>query len=162
MGNGEAQGLGLSSRVLRLASAFSSSRLKTSFRRGRANRARPATWKSTLLMSRQVPASGEGRDGVGGLVQQGRDPRPRVAVPATGDSARYLSEDERIFIADRLLARASLRSIARELGRSPSTISRELARNRPDSRGYHPFRAQKLAQKRRPRPRLSKLARSTN
>jgi transposase len=99
-----------------------------------------------------------GRNGVEGLIQQGLDPRPRVAVPAAGGSLRYLSEDERISIADRLLARASLRSIARELGRSASTISRELARNRPDSRRYHPFRAQKMAQKRRPRPRLSKLA----
>lgn len=99
-----------------------------------------------------------GRNGVEGLVQQGLDPRPRKAVPAAAASGRYLSEDERIFIADRLLARVSLRSIARELGRSASTISRELARNQPDSRRYHPFRAQKLAQKRRPRPRLSKLA----
>jgi hypothetical protein len=80
------------------------------------------------------------------------------AVPAAAVSSRYLSEDERIFIADRLLVRASLQSIARDLGRSPSTISRELARNRPDSRRYHPFRAQKMAQKRRPRPRLAKLA----
>lgn len=75
-----------------------------------------------------------------------------------GGSSRYLSEDERIFIADRLLVRASLQSIARDLGRSPSTISRDLARNRPDSRRYHPFRAQKMAQKRRPRPRMAKLA----
>jgi IS30 family transposase len=57
-----------------------------------------------------------------------------------------------------LLVRASLRSIARDLGRSPATISREVTRNRPDSRRYHPFRAQKMAQKRRPRPRPAKLA----
>ncbi len=94
-----------------------------------------------------------GRNGVEGL-----DPRPRKAVPAAAVSSRYLSEDERIFIADRLLVRASLQSIARDLGRSPSTISRELARNRPDKRRYHPFRAQKMAQKRRPRPKLAKLA----
>lgn len=99
-----------------------------------------------------------GRNGVEGLIQQGLDPRPRMAAPVAGASARYLSEDERIFIADRLLARSSLRSIARDLGRSPSTISRELARNRPDARRYHPFRAQVMAQRRRPRPRLSKLA----
>jgi IS30 family transposase len=99
-----------------------------------------------------------GRNGVEGLVQQGLDPRPRKAVPAAAVSSRYLSEDERIYIADRLLVRASLRSIARDLGRSPATISREVARNRPDSRRYHPFRAQKMAQKRRPRPRLAKLA----
>ncbi|MBT2595983.1 IS30 family transposase [Arthrobacter sp. ISL-72] len=99
-----------------------------------------------------------GRNGVEGLVQQGLDPRPRKAVPMASGSSRYLSEDERIYIADRLLVRASLQSIARDLGRSPSTISRELARNRPDSRRYHPFRAQKMAQKRKPRPRLAKLA----
>ncbi|MEC3853186.1 IS30 family transposase [Paenarthrobacter ureafaciens] len=99
-----------------------------------------------------------GRNGVEGLVQQGLDPRPRKAIPAAAVSSRYLSEDERIYIADRLLVRVSLRSIARELGRSASTISRELARNRPDSRRYHPFRAQKMAQRRRPRPRLTKLA----
>jgi len=99
-----------------------------------------------------------GRNGVEGLVQQGLDPRPRKAIPAAAVSSRYLSEDERIFIADRLLVRASLRSIARDLGRSPATISREVTRNRPDSRRYHPFRAQKMAQKRRPRPRPAKLA----
>ena len=99
-----------------------------------------------------------GRNGVDGLVQQGLDPRPRKAVPSATVSSRYLSEDERIYIADRLLVRASLRSIARDLGRSPATISREVTRNRPDTRRYHPFRAQKMAQKRRPRPRLAKLA----
>jgi IS30 family transposase len=97
-----------------------------------------------------------GRNGVGGLRQQGLDPR-RVPIPVPTEASRYLSEDERVFIADRLLARSSLRSIARDLGRSVSTISRELARNRPGSGRYHPFRAQKLAQRRRPRPRLPKL-----
>ncbi|WP_178995594.1 helix-turn-helix domain-containing protein [Paenarthrobacter nitroguajacolicus] len=76
-----------------------------------------------------------GRGEVQGLIQQGLDPRPRKAVPIAV-SSRYLSEDERIFIADRLLIRASIRSIARDLGRSPSTISRELSRNRPDSHRY--------------------------
>lgn len=85
-----------------------------------------------------------------------RDPVKRFH-PATV-SSRYLSENERIFIADRLLGKASLQSIARDLGRSPSTISRELARNRPDSCRYHPFGAQQMAQKRRPRPRLARLA----
>ena len=36
----------------------------------------------------------------------------------------------------------SIREIARELGRSPSTISRELARNRLSHRPYSPSRAQ--------------------
>ena len=42
-------------------------------------------------------------------------------------SSRYLSEQDRVFIADRLLAKWSIRRIARELNRSPSTISRVLA-----------------------------------
>ncbi|WP_372489680.1 helix-turn-helix domain-containing protein [Arthrobacter bambusae] len=70
------------------------------------------------------------------VASTGLDPRRRLPVPVASGSSRYLSEDERVFIADRLLARSSLRSIARELGRSPSTISRELARNRPDTRRY--------------------------
>ncbi|MDQ0078697.1 transposase [Arthrobacter oryzae] len=40
-------------------------------------------------------------------------------------SARYLSEDERITIADRHRTGESLRSIAAGLGRAPSTVSRE-------------------------------------
>lgn len=97
-----------------------------------------------------------GRKGVGALSRQMLYP-PRVVVPVRTMSARYLSEDERVFISDRLLGRASLRSIARELGRSPSTISRELARNPPGTGRYHPFRAQKAALRRAARPRLPKL-----
>ena len=44
-------------------------------------------------------------------------------------SARYLSQDERIEIADLRLAGLSIRQIANQLGRAPSTISRELRRN---------------------------------
>lgn len=42
---------------------------------------------------------------------------------------RHLSEDERIEIADLVQAGEGVRAIARRLGRSPSTISRELRRN---------------------------------
>ncbi|MGW4889571.1 helix-turn-helix domain-containing protein, partial [Streptomyces murinus] len=45
-------------------------------------------------------------------------------------SSRYLQEHDRIHIADRLREKASVRQIAAELGRSPSTISREIRRNR--------------------------------
>ena len=41
-------------------------------------------------------------------------------------SPRYLSEQERIQIADLLAARMSVRRIAEQLGRAPSTISREI------------------------------------
>jgi IS30 family transposase len=43
-------------------------------------------------------------------------------------SPRYLSEHERIQIADLLAAKTSVRGIAEQLGRSPSTISREIRR----------------------------------
>ncbi|MHA7142954.1 helix-turn-helix domain-containing protein [Arthrobacter sp. Sr33] len=38
-------------------------------------------------------------------------------------SVRFLSETERIIIADLLHSRRSVRAIAMELGRSPSTVS---------------------------------------
>src|SRR4051812_42188321 len=44
-------------------------------------------------------------------------------------SPRYLSQDERIEIADLHRDGASIRQIARHLGRAPSTVSRELSRN---------------------------------
>ncbi|WP_413252456.1 helix-turn-helix domain-containing protein [Streptomyces niveus] len=44
-------------------------------------------------------------------------------------SCRYLSEEERIRIADLRREKRSIRSIAAELGSSPSTISREIRRN---------------------------------
>jgi transposase, IS30 family len=74
-------------------------------------------------------------------------------------SDRYLSEDERVRIADLRKAGAGVRAIADRLGRSPSTISRELRRNRdPGSGQYRPFTAHKLAVRRRARPRPGKIA----
>ena len=65
-------------------------------------------------------------------------------------SDRYLSEDERVQIADLRRAGAGVRAIAERLDRSPSTISRELRRNRdPASGQYRPFTAHKLAVQRR-------------
>lgn len=66
-------------------------------------------------------------------------------------STRYLSQDERIEIADLRLAGLSLRAIAQKLGRSPSTISRELRRNVGPGRGYRPFDAHRRATTRRAR-----------
>lgn len=55
---------------------------------------------------------------------------------------RYLSQEERIQIADRLRLGDSIRAIARLLGRDPGTVSREVERNRnPESGGYEPYRA---------------------
>ncbi|GAA4979129.1 IS30 family transposase [Nonomuraea thailandensis] len=90
----------------------------------------------------------------------------RVYAPITEQpdddtiSPRFLSEDERIVIADMLRAGASLRAISRELKRSPDTISREVRRNRDERTGkYHPFRAQRRAAVRRARSKEGKVRR---
>lgn len=68
-----------------------------------------------------------GRDAPGRFRPPARS-STRTPVPAA--SGRYLSQGERLYIADRLRNKASLRMIAEELGRSPSTINREIQRNR--------------------------------
>jgi transposase, IS30 family len=74
-------------------------------------------------------------------------------------SDRYLSEQERVWIADLRQTGHGVRTIAEQTGRSPSTISRELRRNRdPGSGQYRPFTAHKLAVRRRARPRRGKIA----
>jgi IS30 family transposase len=71
-------------------------------------------------------------------------------------SARYLSQDERIEIADLRHAGLSIRQIADQLGRAPSTISRELRRNATAS-GYRPFEAHRRATARRARHHQRRL-----
>ena len=96
-----------------------------------------------------------------------RDGRKRHYAAVVGAGAvrreispRYLSEDERVRIADLRRAGAGVRAIAEQTGRSPSTISRELRRNRdPGSGQYRPFTAHKLAAQRRARRRAGKIAR---
>jgi transposase, IS30 family len=83
-------------------------------------------------------------------------------VAAPSGRSRYLCEADRIHIADRLREKASIRAIAAELGRSPSTVSREIRRNGTiDPRGrrhYRPHAAQSRAEARRPRPKPGKIA----
>jgi IS30 family transposase len=82
-----------------------------------------------------------------------------ITGPAHPVSARYLSEAERISIADGLIRGSSIRAIAGELGRAPSTISREIRRNRDaGSVAYHPYRGGHRAARRRVRRRPRKLA----
>nr|WP_243725920.1 IS30 family transposase [Actinomadura rubrisoli] len=95
-----------------------------------------------------------------------RTGRERVYAPITEQpddgaiSARFLSEDERIVIAEMLQAGGSLRTIAKELGRAPSTISREVRRNRDPRTGrYRPFHAQRRAAVRRARSKQGKIRR---
>ena len=86
-----------------------------------------------------------------------------AAVVNTGKqviSERFLSEDDRVGIADLRAAGFGVRGIAAQLGRSPSTVSRELRRNRdPGSGQYRPLGAQRLAARRRARPGRGKLIR---
>ena len=73
-------------------------------------------------------------------------------------SARYLSLPERERIAGLLLTGDSIRAIARDLGRSPGSISREIARNSHPTLGYQPYGAHRAAAGARARPKTSKLA----
>ena len=94
--------------------------------------------------------------------------RPPSAPPSAARvvSARYLSLEERLQIADLHLAGASMRAIATQLGRAPSTISRELRRNggvpapaagRARRPKYAPYAAHKRAGLRARRPKPFKL-----
>ena len=84
-----------------------------------------------------------------GLVVGFVPPLDRLAVRQI--SSRFLSQDERIEIADLRHAGLSIRQIALKLGRAPSTISREMLRNASGRRGYRPFEAQRMATARRGR-----------
>jgi IS30 family transposase len=83
---------------------------------------------------------------------------PISLAPLTG---RYLSYVEREEIATLYAQRLGVREIARRLGRSPSTISRELRRNastRTNSLTYRATTAQWHAERRASRPKVAKLA----
>ena len=78
-------------------------------------------------------------------------------VPVADPVGRYLSFDEREEIMRLDAAGTGVRAIARELGRDPSTISRELRRGQ-GHRGYKASVAQARADQGRRGPRGAKLA----
>jgi transposase, IS30 family len=78
--------------------------------------------------------------------------------PAVTYSERYLSREERYEIARLQDSGLAIRQIAARMGRSPSTVSRELARNAAPRGGYQPERAHRLAWERQRRPKTSKLS----
>jgi IS30 family transposase len=82
----------------------------------------------------------------------GLAPRPRQRA------ARALTADERETIARLLETTASVRAIARTLGRPPSTVSREVARNGGRAR-YRATAAEQRAWDRGQRPKPPRLAR---
>jgi transposase, IS30 family len=94
-----------------------------------------------------------------------RDGGGMPCVSLTEPTGRFLSLEEREEIAVGLAAGESLRAIAGRLGRSPSTISRELRRNcprHPDGRlrrgRYRAYSAHRKAEERARRPKTAKLA----
>src|SRR5450755_2669931 len=84
---------------------------------------------------------------------------PVKITPAKPRSPRYLSEEERIVIAD-LLRRAgqTVCAIALELGRSPSAVSREIRRNSDAHARYRPTHAEQAARARARRPGKRRVA----
>jgi IS30 family transposase len=70
---------------------------------------------------------------------------------------RYLSLDERMVIADLRREKRTVREIAREVGRSPATVSRELRRNVDDHGRYLPRSADRAATERIARPRARRV-----
>ncbi len=84
-----------------------------------------------------------------------------ITVPAATPpkaSTRYLSEDERVTIADGVRDGRTSTSIAEELGRAVSTVARELKRNAGvDGGKYRPHAAHTKMLARRPRPRARRL-----
>jgi IS30 family transposase len=72
-------------------------------------------------------------------------------------SSRYLSQDDRIEIADGLAAREPIKEIAARIGKSYQTVYREIARNKKADGTYQPYYAHAQAHQQRRRPRLRRV-----
>ncbi len=81
-----------------------------------------------------------------------------TTAPTKQYSPRYLSEDERVRLADLRLEGRSVRDIAALMDRSPSTVSRELRRGADDAGRYRPWEAHRRALGRRRIERPSRLS----
>jgi transposase, IS30 family len=130
----------------------------------RRHGSRNVTNAERLQIRRRV-RSGEGRRSIAAALGRHTATVTRVLRDAGGiaprqvaRSALRLSPAEREEISRGLRAGDSLRAIARGLGRAPSTISREVARN-GGRRRYRAWRAELARDRRARRPRTAKLAR---
>ncbi len=85
-------------------------------------------------------------------------PLDRLAVREV--SSRHLSQNERIEIADLKQAGLSVRQVAQRIGRSPSTVSRELRRECVRGGRYQPFRAHRDAVLKRERRHKRRVERT--
>jgi IS30 family transposase len=73
-------------------------------------------------------------------------------------SPRFLTQDDRIAIADGLRAGLTKKQIARQIGKTVQTVYREIARSSKPDGGYQPWWAHNQAVLRRGRPKPVKLA----
>jgi IS30 family transposase len=116
-------------------------------------------WRIAELAAQGLPSRVIGREigrshrAVWGEIARSRRP----VVPEPVRSPLRLSSSEREEVSRGLAGGESLRSIARRLGRSSSTISREVTAN-GGRRRYRACRADAVAVKRMRRPKRSKLA----
>ncbi|QQZ18574.1 MULTISPECIES: IS30 family transposase [Rhodococcus] len=69
-------------------------------------------------------------------------------------SSRYLSQDDRIEIADGLAREESVKTIAERIGKSFQSVYKEIARNRKSDGRYQPWYAHNQAHQRRRRPKV--------
>lgn len=110
---------------------------------------------------------GEGRSNAEACKIMSVDPKTGRNIRRRGDpnkivelaigAGRYLTQPERLQVADLLGHGLSLRAIATELGRSASTISRELRRHSDQQGRYQPYQAEQAARQQRQRPRQPRL-----
>jgi IS30 family transposase len=77
----------------------------------------------------------------------------RVSFIDTAISPRYLSQDDRIEIADGLAQGEPVKAIAARIGKTFQSVYREIARNRKPDGGYQPWYAHNRAYQRRRRPK---------
>src|SRR4051794_20016065 len=114
-----------------------------------------AAWQAGEFLTDAAAVGGTYRHRGLAWLRQAGGVRPRRGRNLQG---RYLSFAEREEIALARAAGESMRSIARRLKRSPSTISRELARNGEAPGRYRATTAHAAAWRRAGRPKPAKLA----
>jgi IS30 family transposase len=113
-----------------------------------------AAWQGGEFMTDASAVAGTYRNRGLAWVRQAGGVRPRRGRDLQG---RYLSFGEREEIALGRAGGESIRSISRRLGRSASTISRELVRNGDGKGAYRATVAHPLAYERAGRPKPAKL-----
>jgi len=120
-----------------------------------------ASWAAIARGLSSEDAAGQAGVSVAVGVRWLREGGGMPSVTLAPGSGRYLSFAEREEIALLRAECRGVREIARQLGRSPSTVSRELRRNAATRRGgfeYGATTAQWHAERRARRPKPAKLA----